>query len=330
MKFLIIGCGSIGKRHIRNLIKIGIHKENIYAVDTRIDRQNEVSEFGVSNTYSEIPLEVLKDITCGIICSPTSMHIQHGQLLADNNVHLLIEKPICSNLNGIEKLLNTIKKNNLTAMTAYIFRFTEAVDKIKNILNDNLIGKILYFRGEFSEYLPDWHPYEDYRKFYMAEKKLGGGSILDQCHIMDLSHYLCGNFKSVMAYNSKISSLEINADDIAELIITLDNNIISSIHTDIFGRNHKKFLEIKGEKGNVIWDFYKKEVHLYQSEEKKTIIFEKLDEDFNESYLREINHFIECVKNSSKSISPIEDGIDTMKLILASEKSHSTNTRVEV
>ena len=103
----------------------------------------------------------------------------------------------------------------------------------------------------------------------MASKEQGGGSILDQCHIMDLAHHLIGEFSSVMAINTKVSNLEIKADDISELIVRHKNGVISSIHTDIFGRAHRKSIEIKGEQGNILWDFYKNEVEIYNSENKK-------------------------------------------------------------
>ena len=116
------------------------------------------------------------------------------------------------------------------------FRYTPTIMKVKELLETGLIGKVLSVRGEFSEYLPDWHPWEDYRSFYMAEKSQGGGSILDQSHIMDLIHYLFGGFKSVYAINTRISSLEINADDIAEMIVTMKSGVIAAIHTDIYGQ----------------------------------------------------------------------------------------------
>jgi len=159
----------------------------------------------------------------------------------------------------------------------------------------------------------------------MASKKQGGGSILDQCHIMDLSHHLLGDFSSVLAINTKVSNLEINADDISELIVKHKNGIISSIHTDIFGRSHKKCLEIKGEQGNISWDFYKDKVTIYQSEGKKLETFENFEKDFNVCYLEELKHFISSFKNKEKSNIPLEDGIHTMKLILAAEKSQSSN-----
>ena len=105
--------------------------------------------------------------------------------LAKNKINLFIEKPLSANLKGINSLKRQINKHNLTVLIAYVFRFEPSINYIKNILKKKKIGKVLYYRGEFSEYLPDFHPYEDYRKFYMARKSDGGGSILDQSHIMD-------------------------------------------------------------------------------------------------------------------------------------------------
>ncbi len=324
IKLFVVGAGSIGKRHIRNAISIGINQNNIISLDKRDDRIEEVKKLGIKKTYKDFDEALKEDFDAAIICSPTSVHIEQSIKLAKHKKHLLIEKPLDSKLDGADELLKISKSNNLKIMIAYIFRFSPAVKFIKEKLNENIIGKILYFRGEFSEYLPDWHPYEDYRTFYMASKEQGGGSILDQCHIMDLSHHLIGKFASVIAINKKISNLEIKADDFSELIVHHKNGVISSIHTDIFGRLHKKGIEIKGESGNIIWDFYKNEVTIYTSKDKKVEIFNKFSSDFNECYIEELKTFIDTFKENRNSIIPLEHGIDTMKLILASERSEKS------
>ena len=330
IKLLVIGCGSIGKRHIRNAISIGVNPSNIISVDDRLDRLSEVKKIGVKNTFNKLDLALKKNFDAAIICSPTSMHISQSIKIAKLKKHMLIEKPLDSKLTGSDKLNKIVQKNNLTCMIAYIFRFHPGIKFIKNLLKKKKIGKLLYFRGEFSEYLPDWHPYENYRRFYMAKKTQGGGSILDQCHIMDLSHYLVGEFSSVQAVNLKISNLEINADDISEIIIKHKNGVISSIHTDIFGRSHKKYLEIKGEKGNIYWDFYKNEVHLYESKSKKIKIYKKFEKDFNNSYKVELKHFLTSSIKKSKSQIPLKEGISTMKLILAAMKSSKLGKKIKV
>lgn len=331
MNFLIIGCGSIGKRHIRNLISIGINKDNLNCVETRDDRIKEVNDYGIKNTFKNLDDAIdKKKYDAAIVCSPTSMHIDQCIKLSEKKIHLLIEKPLSRDLHNIDKLIENVKKNNLVVLMAYVFRFSPQVQKMKELIDKKIIGKIYYARGEFSEYLPDWHPYEDYRSFYMAEKSLGGGSILDQSHIFDLVHYLLGEFKTVKALNRKISDLEVNADDISELIVELKNGIVASLHTDIFGRKHEKFLEIKGSEGNIKWDFYKNEVSFYDPKEKELKIYSKFSTDSNIFYINEINHFIDCCQNSKKTIAPLEDGIDTMKLILAAEKSEEKDTFQEI
>ena len=321
LKLLIVGAGSIGKRHTRNLIKIGIKPTNLIVMDTRKDRLNEVHNLGVNNTHNNFEKALKEDFDAAIICSPTSMHIDQSIKIAKLKKHLLIEKPLCSNLKNIDTLVKLVKKNRLITMIAYIFRFMPSLQFTKKILDQGSIGKTYYLRGEFSEYLPDWHPYEDYRSFYMAKKTQGGGSILDQCHIMDLAHHLIGDFKSVSALNLKLSDLSINADDISELIIKHKSGVISSIHTDIFGRNHKKNIEIKGSKGNISWDFYKNEVIVYNAKKKLSTKYNKFEKDFNKSYIEELKHFLRSIKNKSKTSIPLNVGIETMKLIIAAEQS---------
>ena len=329
MKILIVGCGSIGKRHLRNLLTIGIKHENISCVETRQDRITEVKNYGIERVYSSLESALNdKNYDAAIICSPTSLHIEQCNILSSKNINLMIEKPLSRDLNNIEELKDIVIKNNLVTFIAYIFRFAPSIKFLKDILEKKTIGEVFFVRGEFSEYLPDWHPYEKYNSFYMAQKQMGGGSILDQSHIMDLVHHLFGNFKSVMAFNNKISGLEIEADDIAEMIVELDNGILASIHTDIFGRKHSKSLEIKGSRGNIKWDFYKNEVSVYDAETKTLKIEDDFDKDFNKVYIEELKYFIDCSNNNNQAHPNLDVGIDTMKLILSSEESHNTGKKI--
>jgi predicted dehydrogenase len=331
MKYLCIGSGSIGKRHMRNLLSIGIKPSEITATDPREDRRLEVNRMGVNSVFETVE-EALNsnNYYAAIICSPTNLHIRQGIELANRGIHILMEKPLADDLEGIEEFKESIKKHNITVMMAYIFRFTPLSEKVKDLLNSGVIGKVLYVRGEFSEYLPDWHPYEDYRSFYMAEKKQGGGSILDQSHIMDLVHYFFGGFDTVFAFNGNLSSLEVNSDDYSELTVRLKSGVIASIHTDMFGRNHKKELEIKGEKGNIFWNSAENLLTHYEAETKATHVYRKFPADFNLNYINELEHFISCCESGEKPRATLQDGIETMELILGAYKSVKTGSAVKV
>lgn len=328
INFVITGGGSIGKRHLRNLISLNVNKDNIYVLEPREDRINEIKSLGINNCLDDINKFNDIPIKAAIICSPTSYHIEQAIYFAKKKSDLMIEKPLSRDLKNIDELKSIVEKNNLITFIAYIFRFAPSIKYLKEILEKKIIGEVIFVRGEFSEYLPDWHPYEKYNSFYMSEKKLGGGSILDQSHIMDLIHHLFGNFKSVMAFNSQLSNLKIEADDIAEMIVELDNGILASIHTDIFGRKHNKSLEIKGSNGNILWDFYKNEVSIYDAETKNTKIEKNFDSDFNNVYIQELEYFINCSTNKTKAHPNLDVGIETMKLILSSEESQKTGKKI--
>ena len=328
MKFLVLGCGSIGKRHLRNLLSIGTKPENIFAVDPREDRIEEIKNLGIGNFSKDYNNIIQEDkIDAALICSPTNLHIKQGIDLAKKNIHLFIEKPLDENNENIAELKSLVNSNNLTVALAYVFRFSPLTQKVKNILSNNTLGKVMYVRGEFSEYLPDFHPYEDYRTFYMAKKDLGGGSILDQSHIMDLIGYLFGEFKEVYAVNTNLSALEISTDDIAEMIVKMDGGCLASIHTDIFGRGHKKCLEVKAEKGNIFIDFLDNTVSVYKSDSKSIEVFNKFSKDFNLNYIDEINNFINSCNQKDKVMTSLEEGIKTMNLILTAKKSHKSGKK---
>lgn len=332
MKFLVIGAGSIGKRHARNLISIGTQSEDISVVETREDRRKEIlNALKIKKIYESLDEALDADqYDAGLICTPTYLHIPMGIQLAEQGIHILMEKPLSHNLDGIEEFKQVLSRNNVILEMAYIFRYSPRIKKIKELLDSGILGKILSARGEFSEYLPDWHPWEDYRTFFMAKKAQGGGSILDQSHIMDLIHYLIGGFKSVYAFNAKLSRLEIEADDFAEMVVTLKNGVIASIHTDIFGRDHKKSLEIKGEKGNIFWDHYQNEVRHYDAQTRCTHVYRDFPTDFNLCYIDEIKRFISCCQGKEKPLADLRTGIETIELVIAAEKSHQSKKEEQV
>ena len=327
-KVLVVGGGSIGKRHIRNLKSIKLDCKNIHCVEPRKDRVEELNQLGLESTYEDVR-NALKhnDYDFSILCSPTIFHIEQAIDLAKKGINIFIEKPLSADLNKIDDLLSIIKENNVKVGIAYVFRFSPLIDKVKELIDKNHIGKLLYFRGEFSEYLPDFHPYEDYRTFYMAKKELGGGSILDQSHIMDLAYYLFGEFKSVFAFNSKVSNLEINVDDMSEMILETKNGLHGTVHTDIIGRCHKKELEIKGELGNIFVNFYQNTVSVYSASDKSLTSYNKFEKDFNVNYILELKNFIMYCQGKEEIRTSLEDSINIMKLIFAAKKSHNSGQR---
>ncbi len=330
MKFLIIGLGSIGKRHIRNLLNLKIHSDNICGFDPRKDRVNEVKKYGIKNFINNLNEVKNNDFHGAFICSPTSLHIQQAIILGKKKINLFIEKPLGSNLKNVKVLVNIQKKLKIKVLITYPFRFSEHGITFKKLVNSNIVGRPLYFKGEFSEFLPDWHPYEKYNSFYMAKKELGGGSILDQSHILDIAHFLFGDFSEVInCFNSKISRLDVNADDIADITLKTKSNVYGTIHQDMFGRKHKKCMSVYCEKGEIFWNVYDCSVTVYNSTTKKTKIY-KHKIDHNKMYINQTRHIFDIIRKKIKPLVSLQDGIHTLKTILVAEKKSKLNKVIKI
>lgn len=330
LKFLIVGLGSIGKRHIRNLIKLKVSPSNIFGFDIREDRINESKKLGINNFLKKIEDIKYGDFHGAFICSPTSLHISQAIILAKKKINLFIEKPLDKNLKNIKKLISIQKREKIKILIMYPFRFSSHAIKFKELSKNSELGKALFFRGEFSEYLPDWHPWEDYRSFYMAKKSLGGGSILDQSHILDMAHFIFGDFKEILGcFNAKVSPLNVRADDMAEIIIKTRSGLTGSIHQDMFGRKHKKYMEIYFENGNLFWDVYKLSVTMFNARTKKSKTF-SFGTDHNKMYINQTKHIIEILKKKKTPKIQLKDGIHTLKTILAAEKSSVLKSAIKI
>jgi predicted dehydrogenase len=339
MNVLVVGCGSIGKRHIRNLTanlkRFGVR--SIAAVDPREDRRAEVRKlFGLTDLHPTLEAALRKPADAAVICTPTALHIEPALELARRGVHLMIEKPISHNLDGVDELLKICREKRLVCFVAYVMRFDPSLRKVKKLLDAGKVGRVLSVRSETSAYLPDWHPWEDYRTFYMAKKVLGGGAILDESHSLDYARWLFGEPERVFCLNDLISDLEIDTDDINEMVIRFRSKAVASIHHDLLGRVPRENLEIVGSEGTVLWDAKKHEVWFYRATKGKkkpkkdpwTIL--RHDVDDAHTYVVEMRHFIECVRTRSQPLITGEDGKRTLQLILAGLESKRTERMVPV
>ena len=318
MKFLVIGCGSIGRRHIKNLIDINAGE--VIAADINQEYSKWVNENLKVKTYNDAKKALTSENPDAVlICTHPSSHIKLAMLAAENNAHVFIEKPISNSLDGIGDLLKEIKRGNLKSMVGYNLRFNKGLQKIKKIIENETLGKTLYSRIIFGQYLPEWRPWQDYRESYTARKEMGGGIILDGSHEVDYALWLFGKVKSLVAISDKVSNLEVNVEDTSEIILQFENGVIANIHADFVRRDKRRVCEIAFEKGTVILDFISGEFRTYDAETKEWKS-ETINEDSNEMYVSEMRQFIEEIKNNAKSVSTIEEAMETLRICLEIKK----------
>ena len=210
-------------------------------------------------------------------------------------------------------------------------RFHPCIIKIKELLMDKKIGKILSVKVENGSYLPDWHPDENYAHSYASKKILGGGVLFTSIHEIDYLYWFFGNVQQIKSITRKLSNLQIDTDDLSTSIMVFKNDIICELHLDFFQQYPSRSCKIIGDKGIIYWDMEINSVKIYNSSNKKwkkELSLKNFTMDY--TYKKEINYFINCLKKHKKTINPVDDGFQVLQIALAILRSSNKNKTVQL
>jgi len=312
MNVLIIGLGSIGQRHLKNLQTIKLVKK-IYVfrkkfITPTLINYSTPSKKKIDKIYKIIYLKNLKDLSrynihAAFVCSPTSLHSAQAVELIKNKINVFIEKPINNNLKNISKLSRLVSKNKkIKHMIGYQLKFNPLIKKLKSIINRKNIGKIYHVQIHHGEHIDDFHPYEDYKISYAARKKLGGGVVLTQSHEIDYLMYLFDNYNFEKKYslNIKQSNLKLDVEDSSFSIVEMKKkkqSIICSINLNYFERPRNRSIKIIGEKISISANLVNNTIEINQGNKKKIL---KFSFDKNLIFKKEISYFLNAVQNNKK------------------------------
>lgn len=325
-RFLVIGCGSIGKRHLRNLQRLGV--KDIAAVDVHEGRLEEVRKKLGVHVFDDLDTALCSGVKTALICTPTSLHIPHALAAARAGCHLFIEKPLSHSLEDVDELVEEVERHGLVTLVGCNFRFHPGLQQTKTLLEEGAIGPVVSARAEFGQYLPDWHPWEDYRCGYSAQRGLGGGVILDRIHEFDYVRWLLGEVTEVYCMADHLSGLEIDTEDIAEVIMRFTTGVVASIHLDYVRRTYKCELEVVGEEGTIRWSFQHRSVSWYVASKKVWHRMQWPHYETNDMYLAEIKHFFAALAGQEDSIQDVRDAKRVLEIALAAKHSAETGRKV--
>lgn len=254
-RILIAGLGSIGLRHLKNLLQLGA--EDILLLRTKNEAVKEAPHLPIftilQNALNQNPDAV-------IVSNPTSQHLDIALPAAKAGCHLFLEKPVSHTWQDVDTLLATVKQKELIGMVGFDMHFDPGLRKVHQLLEDGVIGRVTAIQAQVGQYLPDWHPWEDYRKGVSAQVDTGGGVILDLIHEIDYVTWLMGEAKEVMSMSGRVSRLEIQTEDTAAILIRFMNNAIGTINLDYIQRTLSRSCRIVGEEGTITWDLMKQKV----------------------------------------------------------------------
>lgn len=319
MRFLIAGYGSIGRRHMRNLLAQGEKDILLFRTHKSTLPDDELANFTVE-TDIRAALEHKPDAV--IVANPTAYHLDVAIPAARAGCHLLLEKPISHNYERLDILEGALKENQSQVLVGFQFRFHPGLQKIKSLLEDGSIGKPVSVHAHWGEYLPGWHPWEDYRNSYSAREDLGGGVVLTLSHPLDYLRWLLGEIESIWAFTQKINDLELHVEAVAEIGLRFSRGTIGSLHLDYIQHPPTHRLEIIGTQGTIRWDKSDGITRLYKSDSTEWIAFAP-PESFNRNdlFLSEIQHFIKVIHGKEEPVCTLEDGKRALELAIAVHKS---------
>ena len=250
MKFLISGLGSIGRRHFRNLLALGERDILLHRTHRATLPDDELAGFPVETDLSAA-LAHRPDAL--IVANPTALHLDIAIPAAQAGCHILMEKPISHSLQGVDALISALQHGGGQCLVGFQFRFHPGLRLVKDWLEAGLIGEPLSARAAWGEYLPGWHPWEDYTQGYAARPDLGGGVVLTLSHPLDYLRWLLGEVRDLWAYTSN-RGLGMPVEDSAEIGLRFASGCLGSLHLDYNQRPPSHTLEITGSHGRILWD----------------------------------------------------------------------------
>ena len=285
MRFGVIGFGSIGKRHVRNLISLG--QDDIVLL--RAVGSGNQHGFSEVRTMTEL-IETRPDAV--ILANPTSMHASFLSQILAHDFHLLAEKPLVSSDVEIKMLEKSLASYGGIGLTAYNMRFHPCVIETQRIIAKKMLGKIFSSRFFVGQYLPSWRPQMTYSESYSAKESMGGGVLFDLIHEIDLAGFIVGPPAGrIDAMAGKISDLQIDTEDMAEILYQTSEKSFVSIHLDYLNKGYKRYIEIVGSEASLYADLHINEVTVTSSE---GIIHSQSFNGFsrNDMYMNMLKYFI--------------------------------------
>ena len=324
---MIFGCGSIGVRHLRALEEIN---------------DVEIAAYRTGKGKKEIPENLLKKLKVFfdeeeafawepdfvIISNPTSLHLGYVLKTIDRDIDALIEKPVASSYKEIEAVENKIRARKNKIYVGFNLRFHPIIREISRIIGADRYGKVLKADLYVGGYLPFWHPYEDYRTGYAARTELGGGALRTLCHEIDLGQHWFGNFSRISAKVLKISDLDIDVDDNADILAEMRSGVLLKITMDYLNPVLERRGRILFEKGLLEYSLSTTDIMFTGYDTKESQLLLKMENyDYDAQYKCQMERFI---NRSSEEICTLDEGINVTRIIDICEKSSQTGRMLRV
>jgi len=331
LRVLVIGLGSMGKRRIRNFKALEF--KNIAGFDTRVDRQEEVIQKYNVDVYSDINEAISKHKpNAFIISTPPQYHMHYAFMAEENNINCFIEASVVDPETIVE-LENKIKTSSIVIAPSCTMRYFPGPMKIKELIASGVIGKVLNFNYQIGQYLPDWHPWEDIKDFYVSKRETGGAREILPFELTWISDVF-GVPSPLSCVRSKLTDMDADIDDIYHGLLLFPEHVIGNITIEVISRPvATRYMRILGETGQIIFDGSTNivKVNCCETNEWKEYNLESgnIESGYiypEEPYINEMKDFVNAVTHHDRKLFPnsLEEDVGILNILNQLETiSHS-------
>ena len=313
---LVIGGGSIGERHVRNLQSLGVEIQAV--VEPNQARWPTFRTLGAPCYEDAVAAVEATKPEAVFVCSPPAWHLEHARLALSAGAHLFIEKPISHSLDGIADLIASAAAQRRAVHVGYNLRFHGPVRRMKELVDDGTLGRVLCVQARFGQYLPDWRPTTDYRRGYITDASAGGGIILDASHEIDYARWLLGEIDGVSAVAGHLSDLEMQTEDFAALHLRSRDGAYAEIHLDCIQRGYDRGCRVIASKGTAVWDFGGPLRYVREGE--KQWNEEPFSDQVNDMYVAQSRYFMKMIAENP-NVDSARDAQRVLEIALAARRS---------
>lgn len=339
MKFMIAGLGSVGRRHLRNLRALGEQDILLYRTHHASLPDEELAGLPVETDLRRA-LDHHPDAV--IIANPTALHLDVAIPAARAGCHIFLEKPVSASLDRLDELAAAAARSGSRIQVGFQFRFHPSLRKAADLIREGAIGQVLTAHVHWGEYLPNWHPWEDYRQAYAARADLGGGVVVTLTHPLDYLRWLVGEVDKLWSFSGHISPLEVDVEDVAEIGLHFTGGAIGGLHLNYAQRPPVHRLEIAGTGGTLSWDNTDGILHLLQmpapfgtwSPEPPAPVVEQFAPppgfERNDLFLEQMSTFLAVARGEAAPACTLEDGVRVLQMALGARQSAATGNVFEL
>jgi predicted dehydrogenase len=328
MRILICGLGSIGRRHLENLVALGQDDIVLFRTGKATLPDDDVAAWPTEDSL-ERALERWAP-QAAVVSNPTSLHLPTALAAAEAGCSLFVEKPVADSLDGLDHLASELEAHDRPALVGFQFRYHPGLREAGDLMESGAIGRPISARAVWGEYLPDWHPWEDYRQSYSARSDLGGGVLLTLCHPFDYLRWFFGDVHSVTGEMQRTGALEVGVEDSADVFLAFRSGVMASVHLDYHQRPAEHHLTVVGTRGTLRWDNATGGVHWWSEE---TPSWQEIPAppgfERNDMFVEEMRHFLDVIEGRAEPACTLTDGTQALRVALAARQSAETGQRVE-